>query len=182
MLRSREEEEEEEEAIPTLRSRGLHSRGPAILAEGEPTGESPITEGVDLPATSLAQEKEVEAPQPSSPSVLMPASRVVEPSPTIRVLSGKALITETSWVQLSSSSSEEYEYYSGEEVDFSDEPTLPDTRKFSHISEEEMQVYVPAMVPPSGEIATTEGISSILLNYFSIKLERCFNISFEFLL
>ena len=37
----REKEEEEDEAVPTLHSRGLRSRGPAILAEGEPTGESP---------------------------------------------------------------------------------------------------------------------------------------------
>jgi len=45
-----------------------------------------------------------------------------------------------------------------------------------------MQVYVPTMVFPSGEVATAEGISFILLNYFSIKLGICFNISFEFLL
>ena len=57
---------------------------------------------------------------------------------------------------MSSSSSEEHRYYSGEEVDFGDEPTLHDTSKFSHISEEEMQVYVPVMVPPSGEVATAE--------------------------
>jgi len=79
----------------------------------------------------------------------MPTSWVIEPSPTTRILSGKALITETSWVRLSSSSSEEHEYYSGEEVDFGDEPTLPDISKFSHISEEEMQGYIPAMVPPT---------------------------------
>ena len=88
--------------------------------------------------------------------MLIPTSRVIKPSPTTRVLSREALIVETSWVQLSSSSSEEHEYYSGEEVDFGDEPTLPDTSKFSHISEEEMQVYAAAMVPPSGEVATAK--------------------------
>jgi len=127
----------------------------------------------------------VEVQQPGSPSVLMPSLRVTEPSLTTGVLSGKAPITENSWVQLSFSSSEEHEYYSGQEVDFGDEPTLPDTSKYLHISEEEMQVYVPAMVPamvpPSGEIAAADGISSILLNCFSTKLGRCFNISFEFL-
>jgi len=76
---------------------------------------------------------------------------------------------------LSSSSSEEHEYYSGEEFDFGDEPALPDISKFSHISEEEMQGYVPAMVPPTVEIATTEGISFIFLNWFFIKLGQCFN-------
>ena len=139
--------------------------------------------GVSIqPGPSSAQEKGAKVQQPGSPSVLMPTSRVVEPNPTTGVLSGKAPITETSWVQMSSSSSEEHEYYSGKEVDFGHELTLPDTSKFSHIFEEEMQVYVPAMVPPSGEIATAEGISSILLNCFSIKLGRFFNISFEFLL
>ena len=79
----------------------------------------------------------------------MPTSRIVEPSPTTGVLSGKAPITEPSWVQVSSSSSEDHGY-SGEEVDFGDKSALPDTSKFSHISEKEMQVYVPAVVPPSG--------------------------------
>ena len=78
------------------------------------------------------------------------------------------------------SSSEEYKYYSGEEVNFGDEPALSDASKFSHISEEEMQVYVTVMVPPSGEIASTEGISSILLNCFSIELGRCFTFHLNF--
>jgi len=38
---------------------------------------------------------------------------------------------------------------------------------FSHISKEEMQAYVPAMVPSSREVTTAEGTSSILLNYSS---------------
>ena len=83
---------------------------------------------------------------------------------------------------MSSSSSEEHEYYSDEEVDFGDEPALPDTSKFSHISKEEMQMYVPVMVPQTEEIATAECISFILLIYFSIRLGKCFNVSFEFLL
>jgi len=41
------EEEKEEEAVPTLRSRGLRSRGPAILAEGEPAGESVMADVVE---------------------------------------------------------------------------------------------------------------------------------------
>ena len=43
----REEEEEEEEVVLTLRPRGLHSRGPAILAEGEPAGQSVVAEGAE---------------------------------------------------------------------------------------------------------------------------------------
>jgi len=123
-----EEEEEEEEAVPTLHSQGLRSRGPAILAEGEPAGESTMTEGaegleeavegleVDIPevstwpGTSSTHERRKEVQQPGSPSVLMSTWRVVEPNPTTGVLSGKAPTTKTSWVQFSSLSSEKHEY------------------------------------------------------------------------
>jgi len=108
----------------------------------------------------------------------MPASQFIKPSPTTRVLSGKASIAETSCVELSSSSSEEHGYCSGEEVNFGDEPALPDTSKFSHISEEEIQGHVPAMVSPIAEIVATEGIFFVLLNWFSIKLGMSLNISF----
>ena len=83
----------------------------------------------------------------------------MEPSPTTRVLSGKSLVTKASLVQVSSSSSEEHSDYSGDEVDFGDEPALPDTSKFLYISEEEMQVDVPEIVLPSGEITTAKSIS-----------------------
>jgi len=76
------------------------------------------------PAASSAQERRMEAQQPGSPSVLMPTSRVVVPSPTKGVLSGKAPIAEASLVQVSSSSSKEHNYYSGDEVDFGDEPVF----------------------------------------------------------
>jgi len=87
----------------------------------------------------------------------MPTSRVVKPSPTTGVLGGKAPITEVSLIQVPSSSSE-HSYYLRDKVDFGDELALPNTSKFSHISEEEMQVYFPTMVPPSGGITITEGI------------------------
>ena len=81
---------------------------------------------------------------------------------------------------MSSSSSEEHSDYSGDKVDFDDEPTLLDASKFSHISEEEMQVDVPAMVPPSGEITATK---VCLLPHLLFSLyEHCFNASFESLL
>jgi len=50
------------------------------------------------PGSSSAHERRVEVQQPGSPSVLMPTSRVVEPSPTTGVLSSKASIAEASWV------------------------------------------------------------------------------------
>ena len=53
--------------------------------------------GVSIqPETSSAQERGAEVQQSGSPNVLMPTSRVVQPSPTTGVLSGKALITESS--------------------------------------------------------------------------------------
>jgi len=191
------EEEEEEGEVPILRSRGLHSRSPVILEEGELAGEPVIAEEVERPEVDLVRKDDVEIPgvstqpepssahgrrvevqQPGSPSVLMPTSQVIEPSPTTGILSGKASIAEASYVELSSSSSEEHGYYSVEEVNFDDEPALPDTNKFSHISEEEIQGYVPVMVSPIARIAVTEGISFVLLNWFFIKLGTSPNISF----
>ena len=74
--------------------------------------------------------------------------------------------------------SEEHGYFSGEEVDFGDEPALLDTSKFLHISEEEIQEYVPMMVLPIARISATEGIFFVFLNWFPIKLGMSFNISF----
>ena len=154
------EEEEEEEEVPILRSRGLCSTGPVILEEGELAGEPIMAEEVERPEVdfvrkadveilgvstqagpSSAYGRRVEVQQPGSPSVLMLASRIIDPSPTTGVLSGKVSIAETSCVELSSSSSEEHGYYSDEEVNFGDEPTLPDMSKFSHISKEDIQGY-----------------------------------------
>jgi len=47
------EEEEEEEEVPILRSRGLRSRGPVILEEGELAGKPVITEEVKRPEVDL---------------------------------------------------------------------------------------------------------------------------------
>ena len=119
----REEEEEEDEA-PLVRTRGLRSRGPAFLEEGELADEPLITDeaeqleadlmgrdDVEIPGVSAqsefssAQERRDEAQQPGSPGVLIPSSRVVDPSPTTGVFGGKASIAEASRVELSSSSS-----------------------------------------------------------------------------
>ena len=72
-------------------------------------------------------------------------------------------------VQVSSSSSEEHDYCLRDKVDFGDELTLPNTNKFSHILEEEMQAYVPAMVPPSGEVTTAEGFLPSSLTIFLLS-------------
>jgi len=53
-----------------------------------------------------------------------------------------------------------------------------DTSKFSHISEEEIQGYVPMMVSPIVRIAATEGIFFVFMNWFPIKLGMSSNISF----
>ena len=116
--------------------------------------------------------------QPGSPSVLLSTLRVIEPNPTTRVFSGKVSIAETSCVELSSSSSEEHGYYSGEEVNFGDEPALLDTSKFSHITEEEIQGYDPVTALPIAMIAATKGTFFALLNWFPFKLGTRSNIIF----
>jgi len=110
--------------------------------------------------------------------MLMPTSRIVDPSPTTGVLGGKVSIAETSCVELSSSSSEEHGYYSGEEVDFDDEPALPDTSKFSHISEEEIQGCDPVTASPIAIIAATKGTLLVFLNRLLLKLGKSSDISF----
>jgi len=96
----------------------------------------------------------------------MPSSRVVDPSPTTGVLGGKVSIAEASYVALSSSSSGEHEYSSGEEVNFGDEPTLPDPSKFSHISEEEIHGCDPVTASPLAAIAPAEGTLFAFLTRF----------------
>jgi len=54
------EEEEEKEEVPILHSRGLRSRGPAILEEGELVGEPDIAEEVERPEVDLVGRDDVE--------------------------------------------------------------------------------------------------------------------------
>ena len=61
-----EGEEEEKETVPTLPSRGLRSRGPVILAEGEPADESVMAEGVERPEVDLVERDDVEIPRVST--------------------------------------------------------------------------------------------------------------------
>ena len=89
-----EREEEEEELTPALHRQSLHSRGPTILAEAEPTVESAAVEGsieaaaiapedttnveTHIPVQSevtLTLEEQTEV-QPGSPTVLMPLSQI----------------------------------------------------------------------------------------------------------
>ena len=67
------EEEEEEEEIPLLRPRGLRSRGPVILEEGELADEPATIEEADQLEVDLVGRDDVEIPgvstQPGSSSV-----------------------------------------------------------------------------------------------------------------
>ena len=108
----------------------------------------------------------------------MPATQIIEPNPTTGVFSSKVSIAETSCVALSSSSSEEHGYYSGEEVNFGNEPALPDTSRFSHITEEEIQGYDPMIASPIAMIAAIEGAFFALLKWFPLKLGMRSNIIF----
>ena len=68
---------------------------------------------------------------------------------------GKALVTEASHVEPSSSLSAEESDFE-DEVDFGDEPAPPDPNKFSHISEEEIHGCEPATTSPPA-VAPAEG-------------------------
>ena len=51
-------EEEEEEEVPILRSRGLRSRGPVILEEGELADEPIMAEEVKRPEVNLVRRED----------------------------------------------------------------------------------------------------------------------------
>jgi len=101
---------------------------------------------------------------------MMPTLRVSECRPTTGLLGGKALITKTSLIQVSSSSSEERVDYFGDDCDFVYEPVPSlDTSKFSHMTEEEIQVDIPETELPLGETATIESTLSISFIAFLVK-------------
>ena len=60
------------------------------------------------PGPSSVHERRVEVQQPGPPGILMPPSRIIDPSPITRVLGGKASIAKTACFELSSYSSEEH--------------------------------------------------------------------------
>jgi len=60
-----EEEEKEEETVLALRPRSLRSRGPAVLLEVEPAGQSVVAKGAivaELAAAEVTERAEVEVP------------------------------------------------------------------------------------------------------------------------
>ena len=73
------------------------------------------------------------------------------------MIGGKAPATEACRVELSSSSSAEESDFE-DEVDYGDEPALPDPSKFSHISEEEIHGCEPLRASsPLATVAPAEG-------------------------
>ena len=170
------EEDITEEDIPLVRPPRSSSRDRRSAEEGELVDRATITdedEQIDImsggdvdipgiyvrPGSLLAHEGRDEVQQPGSPSVFITSPRAVDPSPTTGVIGGKAPVAEVSREALSSSSlSGESEFE--DVVDYGDEPTFPDPRKFSHISEEEMYggesstVSQPAIVPAGGTLFT----------------------------
>jgi len=97
---------------------------------------------------------------PGSPSVMMLTVKILECSLIIGLIGGKAPITEASSVQVLSSSSE------GNDYDIGYEPAPYNASKFSHMTEEEMQVATAEMELSSRETATTKGILSFPLWLF----------------
>jgi len=102
------------------------------------------------------------------PSVMMPVLKTLECSTTIGPIGGKARFTEASSIQVLSLSSEEDDY------DFVHEPACYDASKFSHMTEEKMQVAAPGMELPFKVTLATEGTLSIPLIIFFLIMQMLF--------
>jgi len=74
----------------------------------------------EAPLAPLMTSSEGAKAQPGSPSIMMPALKVIESSPTTGPIREKASIAEVSLVQVSSSSSEGDDYEFGSEHAFHD--------------------------------------------------------------
>ena len=109
-------ESEEEEEIASLLIRNHHSRSPTT-SKGTKVVEGPPPEALLAPLKTSSEGTDV---QPSSPSIMMLALKVVESSLTTGPIGGKALVAEVSLVQVSSSSSEGDDYEFGSEHAFHD--------------------------------------------------------------
>ena len=99
-----------------------------------------VAEGPQLEAslTSLMTSSEGAETQPSSPSIIMLALRISEPSPTTGPIGENTPFAEAFLIQVWSSSSE------GDDHDIGSEPAPHNASKFSHVIEEEMQAATPA--------------------------------------
>ena len=178
----RVEEPPEDEDFPSL-VRAPRSRSKTV-EEGELVDESTAAEEDELlevdimtggdagisvqPEPSSAHDGRDEAQQPGSPSIFISSLRAVDPSPTTGVIGGKAPVAELPHVALSSSSSSGASAFE-DELDYGDEPALPDQSKFFHISEEEIYEGEPSTVSPLA-IIPAEGTLSIFRPNFSLHI------------
>ena len=97
--------------------------------------------------------------QPGSQSIMIPALRISELSPTTGPIGKKISIAKVPLVQVSSSSSK------GDDHDIGSEPAPHDASKFSHLIEKEMQAATPETESLSMKTATTKGILSFSHGY-----------------
>ena len=74
-----------------------------------------------------------------------------------------------------SSSSEKLNYSGDDNIDWDDVHSASDTSKYSHLTEEEMQIAAPGTEPASRETSTVEDILSFL-NYHSPFFSPVINI------
>ena len=118
----------------------------------------------EAPLAPLMTSGEGAEAQPSSPSIMMSALKVIESSPTTGLIGGKAPAAKVSLVQVSSSSSE------GNDHDVGPEPASYDANEPSHVAEEETQVIPPETELLSKGIATAEGIFSFLPMSFHVEI------------
>jgi len=158
-------EEDEDSEIP-LHPRSRQFKGLAVItAEKLPEGvtkrqatgadsmPAPVSTKI-APSVSLQNQGKSVDPigiQPRFPVEMMSSMGVPEQSPTTGLIGAKLSATGVLPTLVSSSSSSEKLDYSGDDDDdWNNVHLAPDTSKYSHLAEEEMQVTVPETEPPLG--------------------------------
>ena len=175
-----------------LHLRSHRIRGPAVVTIeklSRETTERQVTKYEPLPTSvpigivssgSLQGQEKITDPKdilPGSLVEMMPSAGVPEQSPTTGFV--RAPVVRVLPTPISSLSSSEKLDYSGDDIEWDNACPVPDTSKFSYLTEEEVQVAVSEKELPIEGTATTDGILSASL-FLSCQLCRhCLNICFD---
>jgi len=166
-------EEDEGTEVPLL-PRSHRTKGPAVVMTEALLGEvterqttrgdsssAPVPTKV-VPSSSFQSQGMIIDPtdiQPVSSVEMMSSVEDPEESPTVGLVEFELPTTGVLPTPISSSSSSEKLDYSGDDdVDWDTVHPSPDTSKYSHLAEEEMQVAALKTELPFGETFTSEGI------------------------
>ena len=149
--------EEEMERVPT-ECAAIGDHGAVLKGETLPQLKRDLPQTEVAPSTISEDQGEKANPkdvQPRSPVIMMPSIGAWEQSLTIGLILSRLIIVEIPPSPASSPPSDEVDY-SGDDIDFGDEPPPPDTSKFFHLAAEDMVIISPGEVvlPPVGITST----------------------------